>query len=108
MTDKELNIKVAELCRWRRRIDVELLGSDLRWIQQIGDYELEHFECPDYANDLNATHDAEIGLNDKDFLEFHRRLYLATQVDNMWQHNRRFTSATARQRAEAFVKVFEK
>ena len=66
---------------------------------------------PDYLNDLNAMHDAEKVLTDEQDLEYSEALeqvvegrFMANNAEDM----RRIRSATAAQRAEAFLRAIEK
>ncbi len=56
---------------------------------------------PNYLNDLNAMHEAEMTLTDKQHCIFYTRLI--TQFHHPREH--RFCSATATQRAEAFLRT---
>lgn len=100
MTDQEINIAIAEACgrKYHKPTEEEVRSGSY--------YQYE----PDYCNDLNAMHAAEGVLSDDSFIEYHWRLYLLTRPKDkdMWKHNRAFTSATARQRAEAFLCTFGK
>jgi hypothetical protein len=67
---------------------------------------------PDYLNDLNAMHAAEKVLTYEQAEEFVEQLYLADQKNNLaekprpWRFN--VASATAIERAEAFLKTIGK
>ena len=104
MTDEQINAAIAEACGWTDIVhhpDFGLMGRDpsthgLRTC------------VPYYASDLNAMHEAE------------NTLYTGLNHQRYWQGGRvRFRtilseitadpiSATARQRAEAFLKTIEK
>jgi hypothetical protein len=64
---------------------------------------------PDYCNDLNSMHSAEMKLtNTDDYVRFSSYLYEIAQ-----EHSKKtgiwcWLSSTARQRAEAFLKAVEK
>ena len=68
--------------------------------------------CPDYLTDLNAMHEAEKVLTYEQAEEFVEQLYLADQKNNLaenpppWRFN--VASATAAQRAEAFLRTIGK
>lgn len=110
MTDQELNAAIAEHCGWRfHNPDMAHLKHDaiMCWIRPGGsDWQLER--VPNYAGDLNAMHEAE------------KVLYRGIVQQQYWQAGYgRFTtilsetcdeplSATARQRAEAFVRTIGK
>lgn len=106
MTDKEINGAIAEACgivkedQWG-----PLYKTALGWVR----------DCPDYANDLNAMHEAEHRLYK---LEFGWRTY-ADALEDVVDANccwaimaeadkRLILHATARQRAEAFLRTIGK
>ena len=68
--------------------------------------------CPDYLGDLNAMHEAQKVLTYEQAEEFVEQLYLADQKNNLaenpppWRFN--VASATAAQRAEAFLRTIGK
>ncbi len=68
--------------------------------------------APDYANDLNAMHEAWSTLDDYDKREFHVQLgFIVENETKNWDAllllNQRslIANATARQRAEAFLRT---
>lgn len=66
---------------------------------------------PDYPNDLNAMHEAEKTLSDADYNEYIHVLNsvcISTAEAGMKQGRSRIMSATARQRAEAFLRTLGK
>lgn len=97
MSDQEINITIAEACGWRRGIPMldmagnPFPGSDVP---------------PNFCNDLNAMHEAENWLlkiiheQGDDFL-FLDHLILVCKNNNP-------VHATARQRAEAFLRTLGK
>ncbi len=89
MNDNEINIAIAEACGWRP--DKRGLG----WLSPHGYYAPE----PDYLTDLNAMHSAEETLNSEQLDEYHVQLIMKTY---------RIYRATARQRAEAFLRTLGK
>jgi len=105
MSDEEQRIAIAEACGW------EMASGTMRG-QPVGihpdeidsatafDYRL----IPDYANDLNAMHEAEASLSFADQRKYGRALKSVLDAspdspDHDWH-------ATARQRAEAFIRTF--
>ena len=88
MTNEEMRIKIAEACGWQP--DKRGLG----WLSSHGCYD----PLPDYLNDLNAMHEAEKVLTNKQwwlFVEFLTEIRgggVALCI-----------SATPLQRAEAFL-----
>jgi hypothetical protein len=68
-----------------------------------------HHILPDYPNDLNAMHKAEKTLDDDLDLDYSENLQIVTGAG--WGANNsydmsKYRSATATQRAEAFLKTF--
>ncbi len=105
MTDREINRLIAEACP-----TVAGVWSDgeLRW-----NYKLRPVPtCFDPVNDLNAMHEAEKGLHDAQYVQFGLHLNEAWLCDNPQPMRRigimRAASATARQRAEAFLRTLGK
>ncbi len=105
MTDKEINIAIAEACP-----TVAGVWSDgeLRW-----NYKLRPVPtCFDPVNDLNAMHEAEkvLTADDRKMWEYVRQLVATTHgrlypdCISTWQ----MIHATARQRAEAFLRTLGK
>lgn len=93
MTNKEINMAIAEACGWKF-VDAMAIRSDgLRMRSAINNPRAEF--CPDYANDLNAMREAEILMDPYTRLEIARRL-------------RYDVFATASQRAEAFLRTLGK
>lgn len=91
MTDRQINIAIAEACGI---VDVDHWGPLYKtpsgWVR----------DCPDYCNDLNAMHEAEKVLNPKQLLD------MEDTVDS------RFAvvpfHSTARERAESFLRTIGK
>lgn len=69
----------------------------------------EFVVIPDYLNDLNAMHEAERGLSDYDHCTFRQQLFVGVYNRGEGQTNqtaeRGSVSATASQRAEAFLRT---
>lgn len=85
MTDQEINAAIAETCGWKYYDG---------WHHPDGRDKL-----PDYCNDLNAMHKAEGVLTKEQAYE-----YIAVLFDSTYEA----TLATARQRAEAFLRMLGK
>lgn len=116
MTDTEINIAIAGACGWRKT-------KELRKCEGGYDAEIE-FEFwhspdgmsartpwyPDYCHDLNAMHGVEKCV-DADLAHGWRywttlaEILCADEQTETWQHYRVLIHATARQRAEAFLRV---
>jgi len=100
MTDEQLRIRVAELTNWEPEI-VDVCYA-------VGHIHHELSEMPDYPGDLNAMHEAEKAMTEEQ--GFLYAGLLTDTMDGPWMdHKRRLecATATARQRAEAFVAVME-
>lgn len=109
MTDEQINAAIAEACGWTE-IHVEdfseigvpcfiTMGLPPKFI---------HIEnamaLPNYCNDLNAMHEAEKVLTDNQFMRYSRWIESFMQSP----HYRSYLSASARQRAEAFLRTLGK
>ena len=94
MTDEQINQRIAEACGWRKEDGVYM------WTANGIDC-----TCPelwDWANDLNAMHEAEKGLEAKTSIMFGEWLLALCNGKNATWH------ATARQHAEAFLRTLGK
>ena len=108
MTNKELKTKVAEFAKWRKTEWKQPCTNAELWTDDVPSngphgvrcYTFDHL--PDYPTDLNAMHEAEETLNPLQRYRYGQ--VLERVVEN--PHERHF--ATARQRAEAFVKTMSK
>jgi hypothetical protein len=67
----------------------------------------DSWELPDYLNDLNAMHEAEKILTDPQHRRY-RQLLRGVVGDHLCVTCRAHVSATAAQRAEAFLRTIEK
>lgn len=111
MTPEAQRIAIAEACGWQSRTRNELhLGSPHTWTQWCNsEYPWGVTEPPDYLNDLNACHDMERFLTEKEEV-----FYLTELVSLMdepgtlaWRLNRTYR-APARVRAQAFLHVLQR
>ena len=113
MTDKEINIAIAEVRRWNRTSN-----SGSGW--QAPDGRLDSYP-PDYCHDLNAMHEAWLSTSHTNYRQHWQELYQVVQRDwnknnpddrfhYLHQHFRKalIANATARQRAEAFLRTLGK
>jgi hypothetical protein len=107
MTDKEINIKIAEACGWERAPEKDAYFEHEYWAQ----FEDGHFvtdtqeigcKLPDYLNDLNAMYEAE-KIIEQQKLGYAYELNLGRNGGNHFEWSK--IHSTARQRAEAFVKT---
>ena len=97
MKDEQINIAIAEACGWKY-VNNETHAPDGSFWWSKG------LEVPDYCNDLNAMHEAEKVLGEIYSIkscEYDDWLQSIIEHDQKWR-------ATARQRAEAFLKTIEK
>jgi len=99
MTDKQINIAIAEACG----IDIE------KYVMEEGG--INTFALPDYCNDLNAMHEAEGKLEGMNKAEF--AVQLCRVVGKDWPSGIGGGSfahihATADKRAKAFLKTLNK
>lgn len=101
MSDEELRIKVAELCGWKC---VHRSGS---WIVGWMDSPSKDEEVPEYCEDLNAMHEAELMLDIDGKIPLRSSVYLDCLADitgtTRMGLQQEIVMATAGQRAEAFV-----
>lgn len=97
MTDKQINAAIAKGCGWKH-------VRSYYWKNPNG---LSMFEWDifDYCNDLNAMHEAEKILTDEQCVFV--RDYLRERLEN-YPASRYIWHATARQRAEAFLRTLGK
>ncbi len=105
MTSIEINIAIAEACGW----------TDISQYTQAVDgwygYEPEngpHSQVPNYCNDLNAMHEAEMTLTADQFEQYRWILWDICKQFRVKDWYRCYLSSTARQRAEAFLKTLGK
>lgn len=101
MSEEQINVAIAEACGW----------TDISQYTQAVDgwygYEPEngpHSQIPNFCNDLNAMHEAEKMLGEVHSIkscEYDDWLQSTIEHDQKWR-------ATARQRAEAFLRTIGK
>ena len=112
LSDEELKVKVAELCGWGRRPSKHPQGTGGQWPWVNSAHEClcvyDDWNLPSYPRDLNAMHEAEKMIPD---LKWDAYFGYVTQ-DGYWSSEASDASyalltATARQRAEAFVLVMQ-
>jgi len=97
MTDEQINAAIAEACGWRA---VTINGGSGFYKGFDNGSELRP-DLPDYVNDLNAMHEAEATLTEDQLW------IMARQIERNWEDQWYFR-ATARQRAEAFLRTLDK
>jgi hypothetical protein len=94
MTDDQINAAIAEACGWKHHADGRHYYNGKHLLWRTGK------DLPDYCSDLNAMHDAERSLTDDQLWRMAREI---ERNDEQW-----YFRATARQRAEAFLRTLGK
>lgn len=108
LTPEQKRIKIAEAQGFVAESD-PYYSDHKAWLKDS-----ERFgtcDLPDYLNDLNAMHEVEMSLSVRQHYTFRALLWELTDQsqDRSWvgvngeEHNRRYVSATAAQRADAFL-----
>lgn len=107
MTKQEQRAAIAKVMGW-----TEIFGRFQHLGLRPGDEDDGTENClrvlPDYLNDLNAMHEAEKFLNHDQDLDYSESLEVVVQGKfncNNGEDMRRLRSATASQRAEAFLRT---
>jgi hypothetical protein len=110
MTDEQINVAIAEACGWVDRGSFnESRPEDHKFKRRIGNtenYEWRWQHEFNYCTDLNAMHEAEKVLTKaqwEDFVEHLSNGFFS--VSDAWKD---VCHATARQRAEAFLRTLGK
>ena len=105
MTDEQINAAIAEACGWT---EIQKCVCSHKLEGYPNNFEIYKMPVPNYCADLNAMHDAEVLIQD-------RNKYLnilagvAEPIDSLpEEHDWAFTRATAYQRAEAFLRTLGK
>jgi hypothetical protein len=106
MTNEQINFAIVEACGW----------TDISKYTQAVDgwygYEPEngpHSKIPDYCNDLNAMHEAEKVLTEHQWDEYEKVLRLVCDGCSYYEGaGKELLHATAKQRAEAFLRTLGK
>jgi hypothetical protein len=101
MTPELQRIKIAEACGWTDFSRAKHEGAIQYGRKPLSCY--DSWEVPDYLNDLNAMHEAEKTLDDDLDLDYSENLEIVTGGDMS-----KYRSATAAQRAEAFLRTIGK
>jgi hypothetical protein len=113
MTPEKQRIAIAEACGWKKVGSPEQVAATSgftmpeKWvIDPNGALQFPH-NTPDYLNDLNAMHEAELAMLGKDWDEepWARYKDCLYQVIELHRH---VLNATAAQRAEAFLRTLGK
>ena len=109
MTDSEINIAIARACGWKDRPD-PFYTDKLAWTHDEGATWVSTCDLPDYCHDLNAMHEAESYLLNDPTLwgEYVRKVFWIQSESPIPAKDTMVglsIHATARQRAEAFLRV---
>lgn len=108
MTDEQINAAIAKACGWtqieQHPPDDTLYGQHPSCTDEVNKY--YEYPIPNYCNDLNAMHEEEKVLN---VIQWSRYTQL---LNSSYQNNdpimKAICHATARQRAEAFLRTLGK
>lgn len=100
MTNEQINAGIAEACGWGNKPVVRANGRGAVWVT----------EWPDYCADLNAMHEAEKVLGEKRIRTYAFLLAQVLDTSPTVDLDNQFLNihATARQRAEAFLRTLGK
>lgn len=129
MTDDQINVAIAEACgtlrghycgHCREERDItnknsaHQHGNEMFWFCNYCDGPL-HQDMPNYSHDLNAMHEAEKTLSDRQRKNFVNDLWIRVNPDLATQWDEAsslaffdYINATAHQRAEAFLRTIGK
>ena len=102
MTDAQINAAIAEACGWK---EVRVNGGAGVYKGFDNGAELRP-DIPDYCTDLNAMHEAEKTLFPYYATVYANKLARVTKADYL--DDTEYFCATARQRAEAFLRTLGK
>jgi hypothetical protein len=106
MTDQEINIAIAESCGWASKPH-HYYTDGVAWCR--GSERCSTIDLPNYAADLNAMHEAEKTLNEKQQVWYLQKLTQVRYKDGvsgmLGCMIDKTTFATSRQRAEAFLRT---
>jgi hypothetical protein len=108
MTNEQINIIIAEACGWQvhpKDRFIVIPPNSPHSVQPL-------FSIPNYCNDLNALHEAEKVLTEEQMAIYAWEIDKAfppDQQDKIWfSRTYCFVHATAKQRAEAFLRTLGK
>lgn len=108
MSEEQINIAIAEACGWVERDEPKGSANPKTWWHGPHRYPSNMMPIPDYLNDLNAMHEAEKVLVEMGVNKWW------TYAGHILRHNpspfgaETAIHATARQRAEAFLRTIGK
>lgn len=99
MSPDAQRIAIAEACGHSRQ------EPDSAWFDSPSDGQIYIEDLPDYLNDLNAMHEAELTLLKNDALFWHK---YASYLDENYVNQPYTVGATAAQRAGALLRTIGK
>ena len=99
MTDDQINAAIAEACGWKPKRQSKLTKA--------GHFKVSYENPPDYCTNLNAMHEAEKVLAPKNSNNFAEKWWNYCKLVRVNGANEAI-HATARQRAEAFLRTLGK
>ena len=103
MTDEQINAAIAEACGWKVTTSSFGIPPTQTAFSKLHGYD----ELPNYCIDLNAMHEAEKVLKSWDqYTNYHA--WLGYCGGNKIVQLHECITATARQRAEAFLRTLDK
>lgn len=97
MNNQQINAAIAEACGWKDVSACTCPENCLIGLSPHGNY----MHVPNYCADLNAMWEAESTLNEDQLWQ------MAREIEKNWEDQWYFR-ATARQRAEAFLRTLGK
>ena len=106
MTPEQQRVAIAQACGWKTQVESWPKGNKTTWLDPSANQVCGQTFPPDYLNDLNAMHEAEKALTWQQHLTFRKQLWdlvITLGPEDTW--DRQFISATAAQRAEAFLRT---
>lgn len=112
MNKFDQNITIAQACGWKREFGGDDEDPEFYWLNP-NDPDGNYDDVPNYTGDLNAIHEAEETLSEIQYSAplgtalFEDRSFSGyiCRIQNRDGNVGRFHSATAKQRAEAFLKT---
>ena len=111
MTPQEQRIAIAEACGWTVKRWTDGEGNSVVGLLPPGVEKTSSSfrHSPDYLNDLNAMHEAEMVLKHQQWPDYWNWLFVAsTRQSGTGKAEYKVTHATAAQRAEAFLRTIGK
>lgn len=116
MTDEQIRIAVAEVMGWKLSPDRDRFGNQYYVLNEVyvkaGEFPISAKGLPNYPEDLNAMAEARKTLTKDQMEAYHDNLHEVTSRNHDGENDKVATmlmvDATARQRAEAFLRTLNK